>query len=48
VWILEHVLEERPVRVGVAAVDDDVTAGNHGATVRLRDEFAEPRWSTPA
>ena len=47
VWILQHVAEERPVRVGVAAVDDDVTAGDHGATVRPRDEFADRRRSAP-
>jgi hypothetical protein len=40
----EHVAEERSVSVGVAAVDDHVSAGNHGARVR-RDEFAAPRRS---
>ena len=42
--VLQHVAEERPVRVGVAAVHDHMGAGDHALTIR-RDEFAARRRS---
>src|SRR3984893_9816441 len=44
VTVLQHVAKERPIRVGVAAVHDHVSAGDHHVTIR-RDEFGAPRWS---
>src|SRR6188768_3721842 len=36
VGIVEHVGEERAVRNGVTAVDDDVASGNHHAILHIR------------
>ena len=44
VRVLEHVAEERAVRVGVAAVNNHMSAGDHRLTIR-RDEFTARRWS---
>ncbi len=46
VRVLQHVAEERPVGVGVAAVHDHMSAGDHALTIR-RDEFAAPPRSAP-
>jgi len=39
VRILQHVAEESAVRVGVAAVHDHMSAGDHRLTIR-RDDFS--------
>jgi hypothetical protein len=42
--VLQHVAEERAIRVGVAAVHNHMSAGDHRLTIR-RDEFATRRRS---